>query len=301
MGASSSSPVHDAVADGDTQRLEAALSLPGASADANSLDAVTRQTPLHRACTAGSSEAVHLLLKAKASIDAVDRDGMTPLCYAILEGHAAAAERLVNAGASINQTGSGYSPLALASEYGHAEIVRILLNMRADVEMISDDGTSALYVASQEGHGECVQALLGGGARVRHATPEGRTPLHAACQSGAPDVVRLLLDAGAGVDTTDEVGLTPLHLCEDPRPWDADGESARACADLLMSRGATAVPRPDDPAKAWRRRRDDDGDGEPFDQGAGRRRGGDAADGAGVKRRHSRSRSRSRSRSPNIW
>ena len=163
---------------------------------------------------------------------------MTPLCYAILEGHAAAAERLLNAGASINQTGSGYSPLALASEYGHAEIVRILLNMRADVEMISDDGTSALYVASQEGHGECVQALLGGGARPPRDA-RGPHPAPRRLSIGRSCVVRLLLDAGAVGDTTDEVGLTPLHLCEDPRPWDADGRArvrALICSCLAARR-----------------------------------------------------------------
>ena len=53
------------------------------------------------------------------------------------------------------------SPLKLAAENGHVEIVRLLLEAGADTNRINDCGDTALMSASQEqGHLEVLRLLL---------------------------------------------------------------------------------------------------------------------------------------------
>ncbi len=66
-------------------------------------------------------------------------------------------------------------------------------------------------MASQQGHPEVVKLLLEAGANVNKAEKEeGFTSLLMASSEGQPEVVRLLLEAGADVDKTDKKGRTPL-------------------------------------------------------------------------------------------
>ena len=43
----------------------------------------------------------------------------------------------------------------LASQNGHTEVVKLLLEKEAQVDMQGKDGGSALMLASQNGHTEC--------------------------------------------------------------------------------------------------------------------------------------------------
>lgn len=75
-------------------------------------------------------------------------------------------------------------------------------------------GETALHVASATGRTEMVRLLLDAGANVNMTTAsEGRTPLHLACLNGNVDLVKLLLNcATCYVDAQDYDGNTSLHL-----------------------------------------------------------------------------------------
>ncbi len=47
---------------------------------------------------------------------------------------------------------------------GHADVVQILANARADLNQSTDDGATPLYMASQHGHAEAVEILIQAGA-----------------------------------------------------------------------------------------------------------------------------------------
>jgi ankyrin repeat protein len=53
----------------------------------------------------------------------------------------------------------------MASQNGHIEVVRALLDKGADVSSERDDGATALAMASQSGHPDVVQVLLGQGSK----------------------------------------------------------------------------------------------------------------------------------------
>ena len=90
----------------------------------------------------------------------------------------------------------GSSPLFVASQFGHVEVVRALLaNDKINVnQATTDDGETPLIMASQEGHVEVVRALLANlQINVNQGNKNGTTPLFFASQNGHVEVVRALL------------------------------------------------------------------------------------------------------------
>lgn len=68
--------------------------------------------------------------------------------------------------------------LHAAASGGHHYAVALLLETRRiDVDGLVD-GTSALWVASQQGHVQVVKSLVEFGVNVNLRTPDGRTPLY---------------------------------------------------------------------------------------------------------------------------
>ena len=92
------------------------------------------------------------------------------------------------------------SPLIVAAQEGHHEVVAALIAAGASVDEASDTGRTPLYVAAENGHHEIATALLAARANVDLATNDGMTPLCWAARKGHVEVVRLLVRAGA--DTT---------------------------------------------------------------------------------------------------
>ena len=84
-----------------------------------------------------------------------------------------------------------------ASEHGHAEVLRLLLEADANKNLANGNGDTAIKLASQEGHLELVRLLLDAGADKNSANNNGYTALMAASDGGHIEVVRMLLAAGA--------------------------------------------------------------------------------------------------------
>ncbi|KNC99854.1 uncharacterized protein SPPG_05227 [Spizellomyces punctatus DAOM BR117] len=109
------------------------------------------------------------------------------------------------------------TPLALACTFGHAEVVRVLLEHGANSNVCNDDGESPLHLCARGGHIVCVRLLLGqvDGATWAKANCDskdrsfGRTPLFLAAMEGHIECVKALLDAGASVQIVDSAGLNP--------------------------------------------------------------------------------------------
>ncbi|KAK5603515.1 hypothetical protein CRENBAI_005929, partial [Crenichthys baileyi] len=84
---------------------------------------------------------------------------------------------------------------------------KITVNNRA-VKIAAVNGFTPLYMAAQENHLEVVHFLLDNGSSQSIATEDGFTPLAVALQQGHDQVVSLLLEN----DTKGKVRLPALHI-----------------------------------------------------------------------------------------
>ncbi len=75
-----------------------------------------------------------------------------------------------------------------------------MLKEGADVNKARNDGVTPLFIASQNGHCDVVDALVGGGADVNKASNNGVTPLYIASEKGHCNVVDALVGGGRGCE-----------------------------------------------------------------------------------------------------
>jgi ankyrin repeat protein len=85
-------------------------------------------TALHYAAKQGNVETIKLLLEKKADASATDSFKRSPLHYAALHGHRESVQLLVSANAEMLSAKSttGQTPADLAREQGHAEVGKML-------------------------------------------------------------------------------------------------------------------------------------------------------------------------------
>lgn len=168
----------------------------------------------------GDSELLALLITAGAYINATDKDGDTPLCFAAKSGHSECVRLLLAApGIDVNKSDrKGFTPLYCAAKSGHVECARLLLAAPGiDVNKAANDNWTPLCWAAGNGHVECIRLLLAApGIDVNKSDREnGWTPLYRAAGNGHIECVRLLLATpGIDVNKTARNGWTPLKKAE---------------------------------------------------------------------------------------
>jgi ankyrin repeat protein len=177
---------------------------------------------------------IRILLEDGADVDMRNKYGATPLFMASQNGHTEIVRLLLAANANVDApcTSDGATPLLMASYRGHTEIVKLLLAADPNVNAANDNGFTPLWMASQEGHTEIVRLLLAANAGVDIADTDGRTPLCMPSQHGHTEVVKLLLAANANVDaprTAD--GAPPLLI--------ASGQGHTQIVKLLLAADAS--------------------------------------------------------------
>uniref|UniRef100_A0A8K9XDB3 Ankyrin repeat and sterile alpha motif domain-containing protein 1B n=1 Tax=Oncorhynchus mykiss TaxID=8022 RepID=A0A8K9XDB3_ONCMY len=206
-------------------------------------------TPLHHASLNGHRDVVLKLLQFEASTNVADSKGCFPLHLAAWRGDVDIVRILVHHGPShcrVNQQNhERETALHCAAQYGHSEVVSILLQELTDPTMrnsrdetpldlaalygrlqvvcmlvtahpnlMSSHGTrrhTPLHLAARNGHHSAVHTLLEAGMDVNSQTENG-SALHEAALYGKMDVVRLLLDSGIDANITDCQGRTALEI-----------------------------------------------------------------------------------------
>jgi ankyrin repeat protein len=100
------------------------------------------------------------------------------------DGHKEDVEIYCNSGQNLEEEKIGrhsseiLTPLMLASENGHDEVVHILLEHGAKPNVINRRGRTALHLASYKGHEKTCSVLLGHNAQMFIGDIQGNTPLH---------------------------------------------------------------------------------------------------------------------------
>lgn len=166
-------------------------------------------TALMLAAKAGHSRRVTFLLEQKPNLLLKNKDDWTSLTFAAHRGHEDVVTSLLGAGA-VAQNDIAFVQAAGA---GHLNILGILKEAGADLDMMTRTGRTALMCAANTGQREVARMLIETGARVNMRIAHGTSwPLILAADRGYDDIVTLLLDAGAIVNLSREEGETAQVL-----------------------------------------------------------------------------------------
>jgi ankyrin repeat protein len=183
------------------------------------------ETPLITAAARGDLAVVKALLNGNADINATDRDKRTALMRAIINGREAMAKALLARNPELNvQEKYSQSALMIAS-WRLPQLVPVMIDKGASVNLRDADGETALFQASAAGHVDAVRELIRRGADITVRNSVDATALMFAAARGRAEVVRELLSAGADVAAKDYKGRTA-------RDWSEQGGHT-AVADLL--------------------------------------------------------------------
>lgn len=229
----SSKAVIKAVSSNDIKTLEQILKNGG---NANAKDHFG-DSALHLASLYGYDTIVSLLLKNGAKVNEVDEMTLTPLDLSVWpKRHPTTLKLLIQAGANIDDTSDGYTPLWWAVNWGNEDCVSALLQYKANVNKSGKPGSTPLMEAAQGGvqrllphhapipiadQETCLRIakrLIAAGADPNLTDGKGRTAIFYAVQVGFEKIVRLLMISGANPNVRDKKGITPASMAR-RLPW----------------------------------------------------------------------------------
>ncbi|XP_047650440.1 ankyrin repeat and SAM domain-containing protein 1A isoform X4 [Phacochoerus africanus] len=195
----------------------------------------TGYTPLHHAALNGHKDVVEVLLRNDALTNVADCKGCYPLHLAAWKGDAQIVRLLIHQGPShtkVNEQNAleikelkKYGPfdtylnaknndnetaLHCAAQYGHTEVVKVLLEELTDPTMRNNKFETPLDLAALYGRLDVVKMLLNAHPNLLSCNTKKHTPLHLAARNGHRAVVQVLLDAGMDSNYQTEKG-SALH------------------------------------------------------------------------------------------
>lgn len=166
-----------------------------------------------------------------------------PLIKAAKAGDAYEVGRLLAPGQRLHNISitdkEGYMAIHWAASLGHSEVLRILLEGKADIEARTRcTDRTPLFLAAQAGHLTTAQMLLEAGALVNATSKfDGATALHQAARAGNEQMVHLLIQHCANVNKKDVEGMPPLM-------WATQGNRhGNGIAEILVRHGANLEAR----------------------------------------------------------
>uniref|UniRef100_G3RE86 Caskin-1 n=1 Tax=Gorilla gorilla gorilla TaxID=9595 RepID=G3RE86_GORGO len=141
------------------------------------------------------------------------------------------------------QDPDGFSALHHAALNGNTELISLLLEAQAAVDIKDNKGMRPLHYAAWQGRKEPMKLVLKAGSAVNIPSDEGHIPLHLAAQHGHYDVSEMLLQHQSNPCMVDNSGKTPLDLaCEFGRVGVVQLLlSSNMCAALLEPRPGDAT------------------------------------------------------------
>jgi ankyrin repeat protein len=192
---------------GSTEKVRLLLTR---GADVNATGSLLKHsdsTALHYAADGGRSEVIKELLRYHADANAKNADGMTPLMWAANRGDVSSITALLDAGANpAAKSDDGKTTVwdrAIFSQGRGIDVVRLLIDRRADINLPNGDG---------------------------------RTPLNFAILKRDIAIVRTLLANGANPNARDNDGVSLLRMTQ--LCLGNDEEPCRVIGDLLKGSGA---------------------------------------------------------------
>jgi len=236
----------EAAAGGDAKDILEAIA---SGADPNARDE-GGNTPLIHASQQSLSgkdrQIVEALVKAKAQVNAPNKNGATALMAAAATGRDGMLRLLIQNEATVDaRDNDKWTALMYASDNGHWKAVKELIDAKADVNATDKDGWSPLMMALFSGRSSTSEKLIKAGAKMPDKAPNGLSAILLAARGRDLAAVQQVLEAKQPLDGLDATGWTALEVAS----YFGDGQIVmdllRAGADSSVKdkEGRTALDR----------------------------------------------------------
>lgn len=163
------------------------------------------ETPLMYAAAECTVEIVKRMVEMGADVNAVSKEGETPLSSART---AEIAQLLLDKGAKMND-----GTLIRASQFpDRPDVVELLIKRGAKTDVKSNRGWTAMTWAASDGCTGAIKALAAAGLDPNVRAKNGETPLIVlTSKANGQEPAAALIDAGADVNARDEEGFSALY------------------------------------------------------------------------------------------
>ena len=188
---------------------------------------------LHEASRRGDDEAVRTLLNSAdrnglipncecwffgsfceiCSVDDTHKGGLAPTMYATGQGHYEVLRLLINKGANLNlQNAEGHTAAMHAAIPGDEELLQMIITAGGDIQLPTKLGWTPLMATANMGHDGCLKMLTEAGASVNVQATNGWSAVMYAAANGHASTLELLIKLGANLSLTNNVGTTATHV-----------------------------------------------------------------------------------------
>ena len=161
---------------------------------------------VHRRLSSSSSGTNAFSIRRLSMTSNISLGGLSTLQIKVLRG---------GYNIDLEKVDSKFTKLHKAVYLNNEDKVRQYLSMQTmkyDVNSVDSANRTALHYAAVNGNGNIVTMLINHGAKVNIQDSDGRTPMIKAIECGHTNVLQLLMQSGADIDLADrEHGNTALH------------------------------------------------------------------------------------------
>jgi ankyrin repeat protein len=174
--------------------------------------------PFHHIIDQGNEEMLKVVLKKFSAVDARDMLGYTALHWAAARPWVEGAKLLIQAGADVNKPSlyNDITAVHMAATGGSAEILQMLEEKGAKLDVKTTDGMSPLWMASLRAHSEAIKFFLDHNTETDIIDPlTGNTLLHLVASSGTVETFSMLHKTKGCADAItkrNKAGDTPFHI-----------------------------------------------------------------------------------------
>ena len=171
-------------------------------------------SPIHLAAMYGYVESANRMISNNSTeANPSDIYGITPIYLAAQNGHLEMVRLLMTSTTNPNGAiNDGRTPIHRAAERGYLEIVRLLMTSTINPNVADDFGQTPIHRAAKNGHLKIVQLLMPSTTNPNVADNHGETPIHKAAIYGHLEIVSLLMMTTNNPNGPDNSGMTPENL-----------------------------------------------------------------------------------------
>ena len=171
------------------------------------------------------TDIVRLLIEKGANIECYNPVGCTPLIIAS-NGNYEICEFLIQNGADVNARRSktsnkDWTSLMYASYYSKLDIMNLLLENGALIDIRTPSLHSAYLIAAQYGTPDAVELLINNGAELNCTDSDGDSALICAAKYEQTDNIKLLIEYGVDINIRNKDGKRAIDYAKEKRISDA--------------------------------------------------------------------------------